>query len=143
VDGESGRRDGESFGVAVIVLSLHLLESQKEVRIDEIINPNHLVVGNRPCTPVAGPSQQKRCWIACRCICCVWLLEPSGEENNDACKWLGVRGIVIAVIVGAGRIVSSEASEQVDFGSGWQGWLLQWRLERGGGRRKGSSWQLL
>lgn len=45
---------------------------------------------------------------------------------------------MLIVIVGVGRIVtfvSGEASEQVEFGSGWQGWaggLLQWRLERGG-----------
>jgi hypothetical protein len=48
MDGESRRRGGESF--------------HREVSIDEIINPDHLVIAKRPGAPVVGPHSKKRGW---------------------------------------------------------------------------------
>ena len=63
-----------------------------------------------------GPSQ-KPCLIACRCICCVSLLEPWRENDDDACRWLSVcRGVVIVVPHGRGQDRQWEASEWVDVG---------------------------
>ena len=64
-----------------------------------------------------GLSQQKPCPIACRCICYVWLSEPSGEDEDDACRWLSARGgVANAVHAGVGKIVRERPASELALG---------------------------